>query len=224
MAKAAALSAAGQLQMESAPLFQQFAMRRAMMNLANNQDQDPSNTAAAEQMIAYARMTNPEMAKEMESRLIPGVGMAKIPVPDGIRQELRAHESLNNYVKDLQAFVKKNTTIIPGTAAYNTGAQKALDLQQALREAKLGGVFKEAEQKLLDKYIDESPANMFHAMNTDPKLKNILHSNEMSTNTLKKNYGLPIKVSPDNSMEGKTISNAKGERMVMKNGKWTPIK
>lgn len=191
LAKAAALKSAGQLEMQYAPLQQQFAMRSAMMHLSNGTNGDPTDTRAAEQMISMARMTNPEMAKEMEGRLVPGVGMAKIPVPEKVRDEIISHQKLNTSVKDLQEFVKSHTTMNPMSKDYQVGAQKALDLQQALREAKLGGVFKEAEQGLLDKYVDLNPAGFMKAYNTEPKLRNILHSNQLNTNIIKRNYGLP---------------------------------
>lgn len=193
MAKAAALQAAGQLKMETAPMMQQFAMRRAMMHLADGgHGEDPSNTAAAEQMIAYARMTNPEMAKEMESRLIPGVGMAKVPVPPAAREEMIAKQSLAQAGQDLLQYSKTHSNIIPGTPEYNFGVTKALAFQQKIREGLLGTVFRESEKPLLEKFVNENPAGALKALNTQPQLKAILDSNQMGLNTQKQGYGLPV--------------------------------
>lgn len=204
MAKAAALQAAGQLQMESAPLFQNFAMRRAMMSLANGANSgDPSNTAAAEQMIAYARMTDPEKAKEMESRLVPHVGMATIPVPPEIRQKLTAHQNLASAATELQSFIKSHgglwNRMSPDDRAK--AAALVLPVQAAFREGTLGTVYREGEQPLLDKAVKGQPLDFAsYIVNTEPtKIKTLLESNLRQANILKANYGLPVSRGSSNS-------------------------
>ncbi len=223
LAKSAALQAAGQLKMEAAPMFQQFAMRRAMMNMAQNtmggtnaqgQIVDPSDTSRAEHQIAMMRAMapmNPEMGKmaeEMSSRLIPGVGVAKIAVPQDVREKILQHDDMAASIKDLQKFVNTHTTIVPGTADYNTGAQKALLVQSAVREGKLGTVYREGEQPLLDKFVSSNPANAMKMLNTVPQLKELLRSNERSGNILKKQYGIPIKVEADPNEQAKAWAKA----------------
>ncbi len=187
LAKAAALQAAGQLKMEVAPMFQQFAMRRAMMGLAQNGG-DPNSI---DHMLGYMRVSNPEMAKEMESRYIPHVGMASIPVPADVREKITAHENMGVMIKDLQNFVNSHSTIVPGTPEYNVGQQKALVLQSAVREGQLGTVYREGEQPLLDKFVNSNPAGALKMLKTVPQLKELLKSNERAGNVLKQNYGLP---------------------------------
>lgn len=191
MAQASAMKAAGQLQMQYAPLQQQFAMRRAMMNLADSSNGNPSDTKAAEQMIAYARMTNPEMAKEMESRLIPGMGMAKVPVPEKVREQLTGFQKLQDTAKDLLQFTKTHTTINPLSKDYAVGEQKAKTLQAFIREGMLGTVYREGEQPLLDQFVNNNPAGAMKMLQTQPKLKELLNSSTMQMNALKKSYGLP---------------------------------
>lgn len=186
-AKAAALQAAGQLQMESAPLFQQFAMRRALMTLSQGQ----GSPGAIDQMLGYMRVTNPEMAKEMESRYVPGVGLASVPVPEKVRDEMIAHQKLQNMAQDVLSYSKKHTNIVPGTPEYNTGIEKAMILQQAIREGLLQTVFRESEKPLLEKFVDDNPAGAFKTLSTQPKLKTILQSNAAQLNILRSNYGLP---------------------------------
>jgi hypothetical protein len=187
LAKAAALQAAGQIQEKYAPLFQQFAMRRAMMGLAQG-----GNSQSVEHMLQYMRVVNPEMAKEMEGRYVPGVGLATIPVPADIRQKITDHEDMTAAIKDLQRFVNTHSTIVPGTPDYNVGQQKALVLQSAVREGKLGTVYREGEQPLLDKFVNSNPAGAMKMLKTIPQLKELLSSNERSGNILKKQYGLPV--------------------------------
>ncbi len=188
MAQAAAKQAAGKLMMESSSLFQNFAMRRAMMNAASG---GPGNDGQVDQLIAYSRVMNPEMAKEMMARRVPGIGMANIPVPTEVRDQFIAHDKVDAMATKLKAFAQKHTTINPMSDNYKVGQQLALDLQQALREAKLGGVFKESEQQLLDMYIDSNPAGLIKGINTDAKLHQLLRTNVDNDNILRKHYGLP---------------------------------
>jgi hypothetical protein len=189
LAKAAAQQAAGQLKMDAAPMFQQFAMRRAMMNLANSGNSDPQSI---DHMLGYMRMTNPEMAKEMESRYIPGVGLGTVPVPEAVRSQLVAHNSLDTSGRDLLKYSQSHSNIVPGTPEYNFGVTKALAFQQAVRDGLLGTVFRESEKPLLDKFVKENPAGAFKAFTTQPQLKAILDSNAINLNQLKKSYGLPV--------------------------------
>lgn len=221
LAKAAALKAAGQLQMQSAPLFQNFAMRRAMMGLANDQASsgDPSNTAAAEQMIAYARVTNPEVAKEMESRLIPNVGMAKIPVPQDVRQQIVDRSNFDRAASNYINWVKKHAgTLSPGERA--AGATLAAELQGMYRQSIKGGVFKEGEQDFIEKIIPSDPAQFLPNIRTTPKIEALLHSNRMQLNGLKSGYGIPQ--TKDESPQIKIVNGVKYMRGP--NGKAIPIK
>lgn len=193
MAKAAALQAAGKLQTEMAPQFMQFALRRAMMQGASQ----GASPAAIEKQLSYMRVMNPEMAKSMEQRYIPNVGMASVPVPDGIRKEITAKQILNNEAQDLLKYSKTHTNLIPGTAEYNFGTTKALALQQQIREAMLGTVFRESEKPLLEKFVNENPAGAFKMLSTQPQLKAIIQTNAMGLNQLKSSYGLPTQTMPD---------------------------
>jgi hypothetical protein len=193
-AKAAMLDAIGKLEMSYAPLRQQFAMTQAMVKLANaGNGKDPSDTRAAEHMLGYMRMSNPERAKEMESRLIPGVGMAKIPVPQEARTQITAHQKLDNALSDLDSFTRQHTTLVPGTKEYNVGAQKAMIVQTMLREGLLNTVYREGEQPLLDKLIKGNPGNLLKNYNTLPQIKELRRNNMVQGNALLNQFGLPQK-------------------------------
>lgn len=191
MAKAAALKAAGQLQMEAAPMFQQFAMKRALMGLSQT-----NNPQAVDQMLGYLRVMNPEMAKEMEGRYVPGVGMASVPLTPEVRGKLVGMQELNTAANDLLGFVKTHTTLNPYSKEYAIGQQKALALQSMVREGKLGTVYREGEQPLLDKFVNSNPAGALKMIQTVPKLQELMHSNSMQMNTLKRSVGLPASAPP----------------------------
>jgi hypothetical protein len=190
-AKAAALQAAGALRMEAAPIFQNFAMRRAMMQLGQQgHEGDPSNTAAAEQMIAYMRPINPEMAKQYEQLLVPSVGMAKIPVPADVRSEIIGKQTFDKMAQHYVDWVKQNAGSL-NPAKIREGAAMAADLQGAYRQASKGGVYKEGEQAFIEQLIPSDPAQFIASIRTLPKLKSLMQSNQGQLNTLKQGYGLP---------------------------------
>lgn len=225
IAQAEAQKAAGQLQLESAPVMQQFAIRRAMLGLANSPaNGNPSDTGAQEQMISYLRMTNPEMAKEMESRLLPGIGMAKIPLTPAVREQITSHQKLQDSAQDLMTYSKTHSNLIPGTAEYNFGVTKAMAFQQMVREGLLGTVFRESEKPLLEKFVSENPAGAFKSFTSQPQLRAIMESNLMGLNHIKQANGLPVKpmAAPANPNEGKVATNAQGQKIRMTNGKWIP--
>lgn len=210
MAKAQAMQAVGQLQRESAMAQQQFAMRRAMMNLAN--DPNGQSPGAINQMLGYMRVQNPEMAKEMEGRYVPGIGMASTPIPTEVRSKLTGFQNLNMQANDLYKFAQTHSTIIPDTPDYNVGAQKALALQSAVREGQLGTVYKAGEQPLLDKFVASNPAGAFKMLNSEPQLKEIIASNGRQMDILKKSYGLPV--SQQSQPQGSQIKTVNGVKYM----------
>jgi hypothetical protein len=190
MAAAAANKAAGQLEMDYAPRAQQFAMQQAMMHMANN-PAGPQE-GALDQTIAYLRITNPAMAKEMEERRVHGIGMANRPIPQADREKMQSYDKLQNAANDLMQYSKNNSNLLPGTANYNYGVTKAMAFQQMVREGLLGTVFRESEKPLLEKFVKENPAGAFKAFTTQPQLRAIMDSNKLNMNSLKDSYGLPV--------------------------------
>lgn len=187
MAKAAAMQAAGQLQMESAPLFQNFAMRRAMMNMS----QQGANPSAIDHMLGYMRVVNPEMAKEMQSRYVPGVGLAHVPVPEKVRGDIVAKEQLSKAMSDLQMWAQKHSGSL-SPSSINEGRTMAANVQNLYRDAINGGVFKQGEQAFINSIIDSDPTKFFNSIRVLPKLQEAQRENAASLNILKKNYGLPV--------------------------------
>lgn len=196
MAKAAALNAIGQVKERAAPLEMQYAMRRAMMNVQNSGK--PGDTAQYESLMQMRRaMGDHAGAKEMAEMLVPGVGVAKVPVPEAAREKFQNHAVFETALKDLDHFVKHTTTLIPGTPDYITGQQKAMTLQAMIREGKLGTVYREGEQPLLDKFINTNPAGAMKMLQTVPQIKELLGANNRDLNSLKATYGLPTQQQAD---------------------------
>lgn len=191
LAKAAAQSAIGQIQQQSAPLFMQFAMRKAMMNLGNGSaGNDPTDTSAAEHMLNYMYQVNPEMAKEFASRVIPKVGVASVPVPPDVKAELIGKKNFDQMAQHYLQWVKQNQGSL-NPAKITQGAAMAAELQGAYRNATHGGVYKEGEQDFINKLIPSDPAQFVASIRTLPKVEELVRSNNSQLSNLKSGYGLP---------------------------------
>ena len=225
LAKAAALQAAGKLQMDLAPQMQVFAMRRAMQSLAGG---GPQSEGTYNQLLGYMRTVNPEYAKELEGRMVPGVGVSQSQqVPQDVRQQLIAKQDLDMLAKDLLQYSSTHTNIIPGTPEYNTGAAKAFNLKQKYREAQLGGILRQGEMPLLDKVLAANPAGVFKELSSIPKLKEMINLNDMSKNMILKNYGIVPwggPTSPETAPQGQIVKRKDGTSWRKVPGGYVPVK
>jgi hypothetical protein len=183
----------GKLQMDTAPMFQQFAMRRAMMNLASTNG--ASQPAAIEHMMGYMDALNPSMAKEMRARYVPGYnGLSPIEVPQQAREQLQSRAQLDAAARDLYSWASKHTGSLR-PSDISVGKQKAQLLQSLYRHGVLNTVYREGEQPLLDKVVNSDPTSFFNAISTLPKLKEIIHGHEMGRKVLADQYKLGIPAS-----------------------------
>lgn len=189
LAKAAALQAAGKLQLEAAPMMQQFAMRRAMMNLANQPG--GQGEGAIDQMIGYLRLTNPPMAKEMETRRVPGMGMATVAVPENVRSNLIAHQDVDRALQQTIDFTKNHSgSLDPRTRAQ--GATLMNELMSKVRTAEQQGVYKKSEAEFMTNTIGDNPAHFFSNITTLPKLQQMQQLKHAEYQQLGKGYGLNV--------------------------------
>lgn len=208
IAKSRAQQLIGQLNMDSANMVGQMAMRRTMMNLAAGSGQDPNKFG---QYLQVLNVMNPEMAKTLKEQYVPGVGVANVPVPQAVRDKLLAHQQLDSSIRDLHQFVNTHSTLIPGTPDYNVGQQKARALQTMVRSGMLGTVYREGEQPLLDKFINSNPAGMMKYLKTIPQLNELMGNNTRNFNMLKNSVGLPVPpgVGPTGQYTPKTAAKVK---------------
>jgi hypothetical protein len=189
IAQARALKASGELEEKKATLVGQVARNQTVSRLMTAAQGSPDQVP---QLLQVLRQTDPEKAKEIESRYVPGVGLGSVPVPEAVRTQIVAQKNFDTAVKDLQHWTKTHTTVLPGTADYNVGEQKALELQTVIREGLLNTVYKAGEQPLLDKMIKSNPANLLKNFNTLPQLKELMRSNDAKSAALRSTYGLPV--------------------------------
>lgn len=190
MAKAAAMQAAGEFKTQAAGQLQNFAMRRAMMSMAANTSGDQSgNDGAIRQGIAMMRMVNPTMAKDMEERYVPGMGIASVPVPDSTRQKLFAFQDVDRGIREALQFAKQHAgSLDPKIRAQASTMMN--ELQSKIRTAESQGVYKESEAHFMTETMGGSPADFLAKWQTVPKLQQMLHTKSAEAANLAKGYGL----------------------------------
>lgn len=220
LAKAAALKDQGKLQIDYAPLQQQVAMRRAMMSLAGGPNGDNPN--AVDQMLGYMRVQNPEMAKEMESRYVPGVGLGSTPIPQEARQQIISTKSVNDLMnKSLQFSQAHHGTLNPSDLAQASTIQN--QLVGAIKQAQHDGVYKPSEAEFLTNQIGGSPASFFANISSVPKIKELQSIKQQEYNNLLSTYGLKQQQLPQTqSPQYKTVNGVKYMRGP--NGQAIPVK
>lgn len=226
LAAAAANKAIGPLQRESAQAHLQMALRQSMMKLSQGgQNGDPSNTAPAEQMVNMLNQYNPEMAKNLRERIVPGVGVSPDqPIPQDVRNQMIQRKNFDNMLQRYHAFAQQHSgSFNPSTVAE--GKALAAELQGAYRNASNGGVFKEGEQKFIEKLIPDDPTQLLANFRTNPKIKELVTSNQAQLDQLKQGYGMPVQhQAPQSQIPDGSRGTYKGTQVIRQNGKWVPVK
>ncbi len=151
-----------------------------------------------------------EMAKNLESKLVPGagpngsIGKATQPVPQEVRDKIVAGQTTESAIKDLQDFVNSHgITVNKWGADYSAGILKAQAVQQAIRQTQMGGIYRAGEQPLIDKMINDNPTGFIGHFTSNPKLQELMMENTRHLNGLKAGVGIPVVAPPKSLKEGK---------------------
>lgn len=199
-AKAATPMAKANLEMAKGQLLRQSGVLMAQIGAKQTLNTPGVSTNAADKALNTLRMVDPAAAKEAEERYVPGIGMASVPVPPAIREQIVARNSLNVAATDLLDFIKnKGSSMSVKDRAL--AAEKANVVQSLYREGLLKTVYKQGEQPLLDKVVSEQPLSFVNRLlgTEATKLKEVINSNQRGLNTVTNSYG--FKLSP--AMQGK---------------------
>jgi hypothetical protein len=149
-----------------------------------------------------------EMAKNMESKMMPGMGpngenvLATQVVPQEAREKLLTMQDASNNIRRLQDFVKEN-----GWSPNAWGAKKqqglilAQSVQQSVRKPEFGGIYRQSEAPAMRKMISDDPTSFMGHLTAEPKLQELFAENEMQLAQAKKTYGIPT-VAPVKSIKG----------------------
>jgi hypothetical protein len=189
IAGARAMQQAGQLDREAAGLAQQVAVRRALIQAQGGQGQGGGSPEATLNML---RVLDPQRAKEMQERYVPGVGFASIAVPDKAREEMTMRKELGAAVGQLMAYARLHSGTVMDRATVNKGETMAKLVQDLYRRANNQGVFKESEAEFVNGIIAQDPTAFFGGIRTQPKYQALLNDNSRALTGLFKTYGLNL--------------------------------
>lgn len=159
---------------------------------ANGQSGSAAHGDPIEQQLQVLRLAAPERAKEIESRYIPGVGVATVPVDQKSRDALVSHQQFDKQASDLINWVKKHEGTVVDRGTVAEGKAMAAELAGAYRQASQGGVYKESEQNFINKLIPDDPSQFLASIRTLPKLQELQRNNGNRFNLLKRSVGLPV--------------------------------
>ncbi len=228
MAAAQAQSAIGAIDAKYQPLFLQLQMRRTMQSLGNGGSSAPGTVGAA---LSSLDMLNPEAARNYRERYYQpfdmpgGKSIADRPIPQDVRQTLNAQEVLDQKGKDILGYIKQNS----GTwnpKKLSVASQKVEEMKNFYNDSIHGGALTEGRLGWYDEQFKKSPTDrLAQFMGNTAKLQEMVSSNDARKNITLGSYGLkPPKPAGTHPMEGQTIKNNQtGQRMIMKNGQWTPL-
>lgn len=170
-------------------LEQKSGMLQAKWGAINTIQHGGASEGVVNQALQKLDIADPEMAKQLRAKMVPGVGMAEVDVPSEVRSKILAQRQLDERAKDLYSWASAHTgSLNPKNVAV--GREKAMALQSLYREGMLGTVYKSGEQPLLDKVVNSDPTSFFNAVSTLPKLKEVIDSNSALYGKLNNQYGI----------------------------------
>lgn len=202
-AKAGTQQAMGNYLQAKGALDQKSAMLMATIGARQTINQPNINPLEANHALNVLRMVDPAQAKEVESRYVPNMGIATIPVPENVRAQLTERKTLGDNIQQLIGFQKKYGGSLEGIADPNIRAQGealAKQVQDQYRRANQQGVFKPAEAAFVNGVIADSPSSLFSRYTKAPAYRSAAMINQGNLNQLKASYGLrippPIQMGP----------------------------
>lgn len=209
--------------MQMAPLLASLTLDK----LSNNMT--PDGMRRFEAGLKRTEAMFPEVAKRWAGRVIPNVGVSPVDVDQKTREGLIAGRDLLNQLDKYREFSEKHGSTLPismrNIQTINEGKALASAIQNAYRQASGAGVFKQSEMENVKTMIPSDPTAFFASLRIAPKIKGVRESFQNTYNNTVHGLGIkPIqeeKPAQQNSMEGKTATNSKGEKIKMINGKWT---
>lgn len=158
LAKAAALKAAGEINAAYAPLFQKVATQASMAKLTSGANQDPSKLPALIDAIA---VQDPDRAKEMRGRLVPGLGLTNdLEGAKGLREMQATVKTVRSGIQRLREITKQTGKSMSPTLRSEADSLRT-QLIGRLRVPITGpGAMSEGERELLMQAIP-SATDMF---------------------------------------------------------------
>ena len=198
-------------------------------------DQGPQNSggiggmspdeAQFKHQLQNMRILNPEVGKELESKYLPGVGIASRQVPETLVEQLAARKDLSDKLAQLENFADQNSGTIFNRAIVNQGTALAQSAQDAYRQANKQGVFREAEKEFVNSMLNKDPTAFFTGYRHVPGYIQLRKSNNDTLKQYYKAYGIqPFGAGSgygsQGPTEGQQTTSRSGKPIVFKGGQW----
>lgn len=135
------------------------------------------------------RILNPDLGKDMEAKYLPGVGIARVPVPDKLREELAMRKDLSDKLSQLENYSRENSGSLDPTV-IKRGKAMAAQVQDAYRTAHQQGVFKESEKNFLESVLKADPTVFFSKVRALPGYQEARKFNDQTVKQYYKSYGI----------------------------------
>lgn len=125
----AAQAGSAQAKMNAAPLLMQIDQQMAQNNMlraVNSPSAAPGSEGQFVNRMGILERYAPEMYKDLQSKYVPGVGIARVPLQPEDRKALTSYDQLGAAIDDAIQFQKQHMGVgtIPGTAAAAAGNAK----------------------------------------------------------------------------------------------------
>lgn len=208
MAQAQSNLMKSQLYKDFAPIMMRASLFRTVQNLQQQPNggmkQGQSPTASVEAILPQLRLYAPDLAKQVEDHMIPGVGAgATQVVPQEVRDRTVAMKNLNDRLIDLQSFVRQHP-VANNIHNYQAATQKAAEIG-ALYSQSLGGSMTEGRISWLDEQIAKHPTSLpAYLLDNSAKLQEIKDSNLVRMNNTLNSVGLKV----PQSMQPRQLDNS----------------
>jgi hypothetical protein len=221
LAKAAAMKTAGELQMDASVKAQAFANQQATRSLMATASQDPSKIP---QYINALQQTNPEAAKAMAARYVPGAGLAQTEEgAKGVREMQSTVKTAQDTLKRLREITgKTGKSLSPNLRAEADSLRNVLI--GALRVPITGpGAMSEGERALLERTIPDVTGLTSLDSNSVVRLNALEKRLQGGYDNMLRANGMQAAPAPAETVKGK---DGREYQKVMRNGVagYVPVK
>jgi hypothetical protein len=175
--------------------------------------QNPDSEQAFQSQMRQLRLTGHEdLAKDMESKYMPGLGRASTPLSQDDRTKLRSGLEFGQALQRFTNFAQNNSGSLD-PRVISQGKALASELQGAYRQASNGGVYKEGEQHFISNIIDSDPTKFFNNIRVLPKLQAVAQEHDAKMNTLTKSYGFQNQMPSSQAPQIKSLNGVQYQKV-----------
>ncbi len=214
MARARGMQLAAQFKASILPTVTKLAQSQTLQSVLAA----PANTEGQfRQKLNVLRSASPEHAKDLEEKFIPGYGVASVKPSEKDKEALTSMKEMKRGLTELQSRAVTIGTTVPGSQADRENKALQTSVMLNAKNAFDLGVLAGPDMDLLRDVIPNPGSWM--TKGTIAQLDKTKKSIDARERAITQKLGItPFQAS--NPMEGRTATDAQGNRIVMQNGKW----